>query len=446
VKAPPEVRRPGLVSGLAARLRSSGPAETTWEGVRYCLVVFLAVRIGLAILALTAMGTLPHVVTPVSPPGWPSPPYTGSSLHLLVTAWERADGLWFLRIAAGGYGASDGSAAFFPLYPLAIRALSWLVGGHPLPAALLVSNLSFLGALIVMYGLTKREFSVPVARTSVLVLALFPASFFFFAPLSESLFLLLVLGSFAAARSRRWVVAGVLGALAAATRIVGIVMVAALAAEAVHQFVEARRGAWTDGALLHGSRAGGPVLPGRPGHARTTPADTGVARLAATLACALLPAAGFVAYLAYWAARTGDWLAPLHAEQRWQRIREPPWQTIGRATREAFASPGTYPGGYQFVDWLIVIPCLLAAVYVAWAFRPGYSVYTWASLLAPLTLIFPPRALMSDPRFVLPAFPIFWVGAVLIERGKLSRTAVLAVSAAGLALLTSLFVSGYYIF
>jgi hypothetical protein len=35
---------------------------------------------------------------------------------------------------------------------------------------------------------------------------------------------------------------------------------------------------------------------------------------------------------------------------------------------------------------------------------------------------------------------------VLIERGKLSRTAVLAVSAAGLGLLTSLFVSGYYIF
>jgi hypothetical protein len=53
---------------------------------------------------------------------------------------------------------------------------------------------------------------------------------------------------------------------------------------------------------------------------------------------------------------------------------------------------------------------------------------------------------MSDPRFVLPLFPIVWAGALLIERGKLLWTAVLAVSAAGLALLTSLFVSGYYIF
>jgi hypothetical protein len=70
----------------------------------------------------------------------------------------------------------------------------------------------------------------------------------------------------------------------------------------------------------------------------------------------------------------------------------------------------------------------------------------WGGILGPLTLIFAPRALMSDPRFLLPLFPIFWVGALLIERGKLSRTAVLAVSAAGLGLLTSLFVSGYYIF
>jgi hypothetical protein len=439
------VRPPGRLTGLADRLRSSGPGESTWEGVRYCLVVFLAVRIGLTVLALAAMGTLPHVVTPVSPPGWPSPPYTGSSLHLLVTAWERADGLWFLRIADGGYGATDGSAAFFPLYPIAIRAVSFMLAGHPLPAALLVSNLSFLGALIVLYRLTKRELSVPVARTTVLVLALFPTSFFFFAPLSESLFLLLAVASFAAARSRRWVVAGVLGALAAATRIVGIVMVAALAAEAVHQFLEARRGRWTDGALLHGSDTGDAVASG-PRHGRSSRNDGGVGRLAGTLACSVLPVAGLVGYMAYWAARTGDWLAPLHAEQRWQRVSTPPWETIGSATREAFASPGSYPGGYQFVDWLVVIPCVMAAGYVAWAFRPGYSVYTWAGLLAPLTLIFPPRALMSDPRFVLPLFPIFWAGAVLIERGKLPRTAVLALSAAGLALLTSLFVSGYYIF
>jgi hypothetical protein len=105
-----------------------------------------------------------------------------------------------------------------------------------------------------------------------------------------------------------------------------------------------------------------------------------------------------------------------------------------------------YSSGYQFVDWLIVMPCLILAVYGAWSLRPSYSIYALGGILGPLWLIFLPRAFMSDPRFVLPLFPIFWVAAVLIERGRLNRTAVLAVSAAGLGLLTSLFVSGYYIF
>jgi hypothetical protein len=450
--------RPAPVpAGAVERVRAAAAGFAWWDGVRYCLLVFLAVRIGLTILALAAMGTIDHVVDPVSPPGWPAPPKTGDSWHLAVTAWERADGLWFLRIAGGGYGADDGSAAFFPLYPMAIRGVSWVLGGHPLAAGLLVSNLSFLGALIALYGLTARELSVPAARTAVLLLAVFPTSFFFLAPLSESLFLLLAVGSFWAARRGRWLVAGALGALAAATRIVGIVLVAALAAEAVNQFVDDRRAARRRAAAA--AAADEPEVPAAtaeetaavpvlhtPGPATPGERPPGAGRLVRTLACAALPVLGLVGYMAYWAARTGDWLAPFHAEERWMRVKVLPWDTIGRATQQAFDSPGSYPGGYQFVDWLVVMPCLVAGAYVVWRFRPGYALYTWGGLLAPLAFIFEPRALMSDPRFVLPLFPIFWAGAVLIERGRLPKSLVVGVSAAGLGLLTSLFVTGYYIF
>jgi hypothetical protein len=413
-----------------------------WAGIRYCLLVFLGIRIGLTVLAVAAMGTIPHTLTPVDPDGWPSPAYTGSTLHIAATAFERADGLWFLRIADGGYRADDGSAAFFPLYPLAIRGVSWLAGGHPLFAAFLVSNLAFLGALIVLYRLVEREHSTRVARTSVLLVALFPTAFFFIAPLSESLFLLLAVSSFAAARSRRWVLAGLLGALAAGTRIVGIVMVAALAAEAVHQFMEGRRGDVPNRSRTGDATDGPPTADGY----GVRPGDGTPRRLAVALACSLMPILAFVSYGAYWAAKNGDWLAPLHAEERWMRVRVLPWEAVGRATQQAFDSPGNYPTGYQFVDWLVVVPCLIAAVYVVWRFRPGYAVYTWGGLLAPLSFIFLPRAFMSDPRFVLPLFPIFVAGAVLIERGKIPRMAVLGACAVGLGLLTSLFVSGYYIF
>jgi len=443
-------------SGVVGRVRAATSGIAWWDGVRYCLLVFLVLRIGLTILALAAMGTIEHTVDPVSPPGWPAPPKTGSSWHLAVTSFERADGLWFLRIADGGYGADDGSAAFFPLFPLAVRVLSFVLGGHPLAAGLLLSNLAFLGALIALYFLTARELSVPAARTTVLLLAVFPTSFFFLAPMSESLFLLLAVLSFAAARRRWWLPAGAFGALAAATRVVGIVLVAALAAEAINQFLDDRR------AVRRGSRPGadtgaelrparerdaGPDPPsGADPRPVTLPKEPSAARLAGTLACAILPALGLLGYMAYWAGKNGDWLATFHAEERWKRVRVMPWESVGRATQQAFASPGSYPGGYQFVDWLVVMPCILAAAYVVWRFRPGYALYTWGGLLAPLLYIFEPRAFMSAPRFVLPLFPIFWAGAVLVERGRLPKALVVGVSAAGLGLLTSLFVTGYYIF
>src|SRR4051812_39892948 len=129
------------------------------DGLRYGLLVFLCLRIGLSIVALAATALLPHaqelkplpdaiIPSPVGVPGWDAHLFT-PGWHNLVTAWERFDGLWYLRIASGGYANGDGSAAFFPLYPLLIRGLSFALGGHPLAAALLVSNLAFAGSLVV---------------------------------------------------------------------------------------------------------------------------------------------------------------------------------------------------------------------------------------------------------------------------------------------------------
>ncbi len=53
---------------------------------------------------------------------------------------------------------------------------------------------------------------------------------------------------------------------------------------------------------------------------------------------------------------------------------------------------------------------------------------------------------MSMPRFVLVLFPLFWALAWAVERGLIPHAAVLAVEAAGLGLLTVLFVNWYYIF
>ncbi|MFL5797224.1 MAG: mannosyltransferase family protein [Actinomycetota bacterium] len=433
------------IRGLFAR--AGGGGSSPWEGIRYCLLVFLGMRVALGVLAVVALGTLPHPAASVGVPGWPAPAFTPGP-HNFVTGWERADALWYLRIADGGYSATDGSAAFFPLYPLAVRGLSWVLGGHPLAAGLLVANVALLAGLVLLYRLTEREFSTAVARTAVLVVVLFPASFFFLAPFSEALFLLLAVASFSAARRRRWAWAGAFGALAALTRSVGVALAPALMAEAVHQFLEARHGAVVglgDGLrALDGDGRGTPsahiALPAAGG------VDASTRRLAGRMALATLPVVGLVSYLAYWGARTGDWLAPYHAQVQWQRTAQLPWVTVGHATQQAFAGLGTFPDTYHLLDWLVVIPCLAAAGYAAWRFRPAYGIFTWGCLLPPLSYIFAPRAFMSDPRFLAPLFPVFWAVAVLVERGRLPRTAVLALSAAGLAIMTSLFVARYYVF
>jgi hypothetical protein len=370
--------------------------------------VFLAVRVGLAILAVVAVGVLPPL-DPVGAPGWPAPPLV-RGWHNLVTAWERFDALWFLSVATEGYVDGNGTAAFFPLYPLMIRGVSFVLGGHPLAAALFLSHASLFGALAVMYLLTESEYGEATARRAVLYLALFPTAFFFFAPYSESLFLFLTVSSLAAARRGRWAVAGMAGALASATRSVGVLLPIPLAVEAIHQWRE---------------RGRKPLVP---------------------LLWSAAAGLGTLLYLLFWFRKSGDLLAPLHQQATWERKPAFVWTTVAAGTREAFRWPGVYPGGYHLLDWLVVAPALAAAGWLAVRARPVYSAYAWASVLAPLTMVFAGRPFMSLPRFLLTIFPLFWVPAILARRARWVHEAVVAVSAAGLGVMTVLFVDWYYVF
>jgi Mannosyltransferase (PIG-V) len=394
------------------------PAERlAWDrqGIRravlFCLGVFVVFRVGLALVALAGVALVP-TLDPVGVPGWPADEVS-FGWHNLVTAWERFDALWFLRIASEGYVDGDGSAAFFPLYPLMIRGLSTVIGDHPLAAALLISHLAAFGSMVMLYLLTASELEDEgAARRTVIYLAVFPTSFFLVAPYSESLFLLLVLACLWAARRRRWAVAGLAGALAAATRNLGVLLVLPLAVEAVHQYWERRQGRG----------------------------------LATSLLWSAAPAAGLGAYLLFWQAFSGDALAPLQQQATWQRTFSFPLATVVAGSQEAFRFPGAYPGGYHLLDWAVVSPALVAASWVAVRARPLYGVYTWASILAPLSFVFAPRPFMSLPRFLLPVFPILWAGAVWAGRRRGVHEAIVAVSAAVLGIFTVLFVTWYFVF
>ena len=377
----------------------------------YCFKVWLVARVGLTLIALAAVGLVsPNQSTGV--PGWPAQePQVG--IDNVGSGFERWDALWFLRIAEDGYREDDGSAAFFPLYPMTIKAVSTVIGGHPLAAALIVSNLAFLAALVVVYLLTKLEYDEERARRTVVLVTAWPTAFFFFAPYSESLFLLLAAGAFLCARRGRWLAAGALGALAAGTRSIGIVLALCLAVEAVHQWRE--RNAKDVRSLLR------PV------------AFSGLVGL------------GTLAYLFYWKSAADNWFAPIGEQANWQRVFSFPLATIRAGTDAAFGYIGQPEAGYPLLDWLVVVPALAAAVWVAVKARPSYAVYAGASLLLPLTFIFDARPFMSVPRFTVVVWPILWALVHLGERFK-AHTAIVACSAAGLGAFTVLFVNWYWIF
>jgi hypothetical protein len=376
------------------------------DGLRPCLVVFLAARIGLSLLSVVAVDLI-EPLPPVSVPGRAGPAAI-SGWHTAIDATERQDAVWYLRLADDGWSVDDASAAFFPLYPLTVRAVAWILPGDTLLAALLVSNLAFLGALLALFALTADAFGERVARRAIVVTAIFPTAFFFLAPYPESLFLLLSILAFRAARHDRWGHVAVAGALAALTRSVGLLLIPALLVEAF----AARRG-----------RAGGRRA------------------LAGRVAGAAAIVIGPLSWFAWWGLAHGNWLAPLDAQRLWGRELQPPWVSLARAVDLAWSFRS-----YWLLDLVIVSIAIAGLALAVPALRASEISYGALSVLLPLVDPFWDRPLLSAPRFVAVVFPALWgLSGVGLGR-RLPRALVTSVLAAGWALCVILFVNWRHLF
>jgi hypothetical protein len=381
------------------------------DGLRPCLVVFLAARIGLSLLSVVAVDLI-DPLPPVDVPGRAGTAAT-SGWHNAIDATERQDAVWYLRLADDGWSGDDASAAFFPLYPLTVRVVAWVLPGDTLLAALLVSNLAFLGALLTLFALTAEAFGPHVARRAIVVAAIFPTAFFFLAPYTESLFLLLSILAFRAARHDRWGHVAVWGALAALTRSVGLLLIPALLVEA-----------WTSSR----DRAGGV-------HPRGVRATT--ARMAGAAAIAVGP----LSWFAWWGLAKGNWLAPLDAQRQWSRELQPPWVSLARAVDLAWSFRS-----YWLLDLVIVSIAIAGLALALPALRASEISYGALSMLLPLVDPFWDRPLLSAPRFMAVVFPALWgLSGVGLGR-RIPGTLVTSVLAAGWALCVVLFVNWRHLF
>ena len=148
----------------------------------------------------------------------------------LVRMAMVGDAWYYEQIARAGYegpgpdGSPRNTWAFFPLFPLILRlAPDFAIG------AMVVSNLAFAAGLLLVAAAGLRLGWTPeqVERAAFFI-AFFPTSYFFSLPMTESLFLCLSAAAFLLAAKDRWWAAGLVGALAASTRLVGVLLLPAL--------------------------------------------------------------------------------------------------------------------------------------------------------------------------------------------------------------------------
>ncbi|MGH2406753.1 MAG: glycosyltransferase family 39 protein [Candidatus Limnocylindrales bacterium] len=207
-------------------LSSEGRRQWRWAATRL-VAVFLVARL---LLVGTAVAVEGFVAPTSAGPAGSSLRATERPLLASLTSW---DAVYYLDIARDGYrpGPVNGpypDTVFFPLYPAVVAAAGPLVGGDLPLAAVFVANLAGLAAMFAVYALARRRLSPDAALLATTLVAIQPGAVAFAMAYSDSLFLLLAVGAMLAAERGQRPLAGVLGALAALTRLPGVLLLVPL--------------------------------------------------------------------------------------------------------------------------------------------------------------------------------------------------------------------------
>lgn len=361
---------------LASHLR---PVIVPWVVSRFVVLLALAVARELA-----ARTTLPADVA--------------GRIHQGLLGWDVG---WYESIATRGYwGAGHESLRFFPLFPVIGRAVSALPGVSIGAALVFIANASALVALCVLYALARHEtHDDAIARRAAWFAALAPPAFVFVMGYAEGTFVALAAGTMLMLRRRMWWWAALLGALAALTRPIGVLLFVPAAVEAVRSIASART-------------------------------RERVGRAAAVLS----PAVACGAFLAWVGWRYGDALAPLRIQEEsgHRGAVADPFVTLAHDAR--LLASGHHLGEALHLPWVLLALALTVVCFRRWP--ASYGAFAAAVLAVSLTA----SNLDSFERYALSAFPLVLAAASITSRPVVERTVLVAASAGlvGYALLAFL--------
>lgn len=334
-------------------------------------------------------------------------PRPGSPLGLVFGVLTQWDGQWYMEIVRGGYPRSippdityfqlEARAAFFPLYPMTARALDWVLPGGDTFAALFLNLMLSVVAVLLVGVLARRLYGTDVAERAMVLFAVFPGSFVLSYAYAEAMLIVLACACFWFLLEERWLLAGVVAALASATRPNGVALVAACAVAAL--LAIRRHRDWS------------------------------------SLVAPLLAPIGFIAFQIFLAAHTDESWA-------WFRVQREAWRegtsfgaTAISNTLSFLAHPLASPTDALTAASLLA---LAGGLWCLWRCRLPWPMVAYIAVVVGLMLL--PSTVTARPRFVFSAFPLFIpVAAWWPRHDRAGWDLVMLASGAGLAALTALY-------
>ncbi|MBU1031781.1 glycosyltransferase family 39 protein [Patescibacteria group bacterium] len=372
------------------------------------LLIFLTWRFALVVISFLAIHFIPLGYKDRFLGGG----LTNYSLAPGFFAWANFDGEHYLSIAIFGYKHLE--QAFFPVYPILMSFFS-----KPDPydlftslvnstlAGLIISNVSFVLALIFLWELIRIDFSKKIAYLTIILLLIFPTSFYFGAVYNESLFLLLSVLVFYSARKGKWFVAGVLGLIASATRVFGILLLPALLIEIWQQKADFSKAFWV-----------------------------------------LLVPFGLGAYMWYLYLTIGDPIAFYNLQRLIGEQHQPGITTLPQVYFryiKMMATTSIQNPIFQTVvlEFLVGLAFFLLPIYGYFKkIRFSYLIYAMIGFVAPTIQ----GSFSSTPRYVLILFPSFLAAAIFVTKlPKLIKVVFLLLSFFVLIIETALYLRGYWV-
>jgi hypothetical protein len=280
-------------------------------------------------------------------------------------------------------------------------------------SGLMISNLSFVLAIFGLWKLLRLDYVRSISKLTIILLLLFPMSFYFISYYTEGPTLALIVWSFYFLRKRNWILAGLLGGAATATRITSLALLPAFLYEIWIYRKENKKGL---------------ILP--------------------VVSFFLVPL-GLGIYMYYLYRVTGDPLEffntiSIFGAQRSTNLVLLP-QVFYRYFFKVLPNLTYSYFPVVFTTYLEIVSARLFLILGIWAFfklRLSYALYFAAGyLIPPLSGSF-----SSFPRYILILFPGFLLIALwLNKKSKIVKSLVYLIFFVLLSVACALFVRGYWI-